>query len=121
MPPKNAPSNPLGDIVEIVTETKRSRRGLRSTEKEVPVRSLNDNKSGQPSRSKSHSRKRTAVKPAHTSGHISSDGETIPLRHKPVQEDIPEDKGDHDEVAMNAHDDGEEHAATQNTYGQGNV
>ena len=121
MPPKKAPSIPLGDVVEIVNETKRTRRGLCSTEREVPVRSLKENRPGQPSRSKSQSHKKTVTKQADTSGHISSDGETIPLRHKTVQEDILEDQGDHDEVILEGHVDAEEHIATENIHGQGNV
>ena len=121
MPPKKAPSIPLGDVVEIVTETKRTRRGLRSTEKEVPVRSLKEKKPGQASRPKSQSCKKTVTKQVNTPGHISSDGETIPLKQKAVQEDILEDQGDHDEAILEGYADAEEHTAAENVHGQGNV
>ena len=117
MPPKKSSSLPLGDVVEIVTETKRTRRGLRTTEKDVIVHSSKDKKAGQPSRSKSQARRNTAIKPGHTSGHISSDGEeTIPLRHTNVQVDTLEGQGDD----VDGGDDGGQ-AATQETHGQGNV
>src|ERR1700744_550205 len=119
MPPRKASSTPLGDIVEIVTETRRTPRGLRTTEKEVCVRSSKDTKSGQTPRSQS--RRKTVVKKGNTSGHISSDDdETIPLRRTNPQDDIPEGQGD-DEVAMEDYGDSEGGAAAQDTHQQGNV
>lgn len=119
MPPKKTSSIPLGDIVEIVTETRQTRRGLRTTEKEVLIHSSKDKKSGQPSRSKSQPRRNTATKQGCASGHISSDDEeTIPLRHTNVQEDILEGQGDDEDDDI---EDDEEQAAIPETHGQGNV
>jgi hypothetical protein len=122
MPPKKPSSIPLGDIVEIVTETRQTRRGLRTTEKEVLVHSSKDKKSGQPSRSKSQARRNMAIKPGHTSRRISSDDEeTVPLRPTNVQEDILEGQGDDGEDVIDDRGVGEEQAAMQETLGQGNV
>ena len=121
MPPKKSSSRPLGDVVEIVTETRWTRRGLQTTEKEVLVQS-SDKKPGQPSRSKSQPRRKMAIRQGHASGHISSDDEkTIPLKHTNVQEDILEGQGDDGEGVIEDHGDYEEQAAIQETYGQGNV
>ncbi|KAN0138606.1 hypothetical protein V8E53_003594 [Lactarius tabidus] len=91
---------PLRNIVEIVTETKQTRQGLRTTEKEVPFQS-SKGKRGQSSRSKAQTHINT--KPDGTSGHRSSDDEeTIPLRDVQAdgddstdiiegREDVPED------------------------------
>jgi hypothetical protein len=93
MPPKTTFSIPLRDVVEIVSETKRTKRGLRTTEKEVPIDSSKDKKTGQSSRSKSQAHRNATTKLGRASGHISSDdGESIPLRHT-AQEDIIEDQG----------------------------
>jgi hypothetical protein len=122
MPPKKPSSKPMGDVVEIVTETRRTRRGLRTTEKEVLVHSSKDKKSGQPSRSRSQPRSNMATKQGRASGHISSDDdETIPLRHTNIQEDILEGQGDDGEGVIEDHGDDEERAAIEETYGQGNV
>jgi hypothetical protein len=100
MPPKTPAPIPLRNIVEIVTETKQTRRGLRTTEKEVPFQS-SKGKRGQSSCSKAQTRINT--KPDGTSGHRSSDDEeTIPLRDVQADgddstdiiegwEDVPED------------------------------
>ena len=121
MPPKKTSSIPLGDIVEIVTETRRSKRGLRTTEKDVIVHSSKEKKSGQSSRSKSQSR-RNIGKPSHASGHIPSDDEeTIPLKRTHVPEDIIEGQGDDGEHVMEGHGDDEEETPIQETQGQGNV
>ncbi|KAN0131137.1 hypothetical protein V8E53_011029 [Lactarius tabidus] len=100
MPPKTPAPIPLRNIVEIVTETKRTRRGLRTTEKEVPFQS-SKGKRGQSSCSKAQTCINT--KPDGTSGHRSSDDEeTIPLRDVQAdgddstdiiegREDVPED------------------------------
>ena len=39
MAPKSTFSIPMGDVIEVVTETKRSKRGVRTVEKEVPFHS----------------------------------------------------------------------------------
>jgi hypothetical protein len=100
MPPKTPAPIPLQNIVEIVTETKRTRQGLRTTEKEVPFQS-SKGKRGQSSCSKAQTCINT--KPDGTSGHRSSDDEeTIPLRDVQADgddstdiiegwEDVPED------------------------------
>ena len=105
-----------------MTETRQTRQGLRTTEKEVLVRSSKDTKLGQPSRSKSQAHRNTAIKPGHTSGHISSDGEeTVPLRRTNAQEVILEGRGDNREDVIDDHGVGEEQAAMKETPVQGNV
>jgi hypothetical protein len=44
MPPKTTFTVPMGDVVEVVTQTRRSKRGIRTTEKEVPFHSSKSKK-----------------------------------------------------------------------------
>jgi hypothetical protein len=121
MPPKATFSKPLGDVVEIVTETKRTKRGLRTTEREVPIDSSKDKKTGQPSRSKSQARKNAIPKVDHRSLHISSDDEeSIPLRRRDAQEDVVEDQGGGGHVMEDEGDHSEDDPLLE-TQGQGNV
>jgi hypothetical protein len=122
MPPKATVSNPLRNVVEIVTETKQTRRGLQTTEKEVPFHSLKDNKMGDTSRSKSQVCSNAARGLVGKSAHISSDdAETISLRHVDTQEDIVEDTVEDRNDGMDEHVNVEEEALVQEMPGQGNV
>ncbi|KAH9032366.1 hypothetical protein EDB83DRAFT_2319126 [Lactarius deliciosus] len=50
MPRKNNFSIPMGDVTEVVSKTKKSKRGLRTTIEEVPFHSSKQKQSGQASR-----------------------------------------------------------------------
>ena len=120
MPPKKPSPRPSRDVLEIVTDVKRTSRGLRTTEREVLVEKSKDRKTGQPSRSKSKQRSIKASNKTHTTGHISSDDEeTIPLRHTITEEErhVFEDHMDN----MEDFKDGEDHAVIQETHGRGNA
>ena len=45
MPPKKTFTVPMGDVVEVVTQTRRSKRGIRTTERDVPFHSSKPKKS----------------------------------------------------------------------------
>ena len=120
MPPKKPSSRPSRDVLEIVTDVKRTSRGLRTTEREVLVVASKDKKTGQPSRSKSKQRSTKGSNVTHTTGHISSDNEeTIPLRRKIVEEERHAFEDDMDN--MEDLKDGEVHAVIQETHGRGNA
>ena len=50
MPRKNNFSIPMGDVSEVISKTKKSKRGLRTTVEEVPFHSSKQKQSGQASR-----------------------------------------------------------------------
>ena len=82
--------------------------------------SSKDKKTGQPSHSKSKQHSIKASNMTHTTGHISSDNEeTIPLRHKIVEEERHAFEDDMDN--MEDLKDGEVHAVIQETHGRGNA
>lgn len=93
MPPKTNYTVPLGNVVEMITKSKRTKQGVRTTEIEVPFQSSKLKKSAQASGSK----KRTVIhtEAVHTeavgaqaSRHPSHDTEeTHPLQFIAAQED----------------------------------
>ena len=54
MPPKTIFTVPLGNVKEVVTETRRTKHGVRTSTKEVPFYSSNQGKSGRSSEPKHH-------------------------------------------------------------------
>jgi hypothetical protein len=88
MPPKTTFSIPLGDVDEVVTQTRRSKRGLHTTQKEVPFHSSKPKKSGQSLRSRPQAVSDANEDQAQTYRQISDDTEeSHPLHTTDIQED----------------------------------
>jgi hypothetical protein len=88
MPPKTTFTVPMGDVVEVVTQTRRSKRGIRTTEREVPFHSSKPKKSGKASGSNQPSQAHVETVEAQASRHPSRD---IEGSHTYQLMDDPED------------------------------
>ena len=86
MPPKSVFTIPLGNVKEIQTETRRTKRSFHTSTKEVPFYSAKPTRSGQPSVSKSQAN--TNVVQAQISGLIPED---IEESHQLPAIDVKED------------------------------
>jgi hypothetical protein len=85
MSPKSVYTVPMGNVVEVVTHTTRSGRGIRSRETEVPFhssRALGSKRNMDVDASESR---------VHVSSHTSDGEETHPLRVTNVQGDMAQD------------------------------
>jgi hypothetical protein len=73
MPPKTHFTIPMGDAVEVVTKSRRSKREVRTTEKVAPVKSSKQKKSGQALGTRFH----TVTTESEASGQASPNTEEV--------------------------------------------
>lgn len=83
MSPRSTFTVPLGDVIELVTETRRTRRGNRTTEKQVPFHSNNacEDAKGSSSKKKNTAGTQASDSTAKASTHPSNDYELHPLHN----------------------------------------
>jgi hypothetical protein len=92
MPRKTNFTIPMGDVVEVVSESKKPKRGLRSTGKDVPSHSSEQTVSGKASRSRLKANSQTEGIQAHASGHPPHETEeSHTLNFTETQEDDSHD------------------------------
>jgi hypothetical protein len=78
----------MGDVIEVVSQTKKTTRGLRTTEKEVPFHSSKQTKSGKASGSRHKSDSHTEGIQVQSSRYPPHDTEeSHTLRFRELQED----------------------------------
>jgi hypothetical protein len=83
MSPRSTFTVPLGDVIELVTETRRTQRGNCTTEKQVPFHSNNacEDAKGSLSKKKNTAGTQASDSAAKASSHLSDDYELHPLHN----------------------------------------